>query len=49
MLHTKFQASKESGSLINLYIFFTVQTKESLGPGHFGPQDLHLNKLGKGH
>ena len=49
MLHTKFQATKPSGS--EAEDFYMNFNGSKLGPparGHLGPWDLGLNKLGKG-
>ena len=55
LVHTKFQASKPSGSEENFGIFFYVFSMYfyglKLGPlarSHLAPWDLHLNKIGKG-
>ena len=52
MLHTKFQASKPSGSEEEVLDYFSMYFYGlNLSPtawGHVGSQDLHLNKLGKG-
>ena len=48
MLHTKFQASKPSGSEEDSWIFFYVFLWFEPKPPHVGSQDLYLNKLGKG-
>ena len=50
MLHTKFQASKPSGSekdfLISFYVFLLFEPKTWHGPSsNLGPS---LNKIGKG-
>ena len=50
MLHTKFLASKPSGSeeedfLIIFYVFLWLESRST---GQLGPGDLHLNKLGRG-
>ena len=52
MLHTKFQASKPSGSEEEDFWIFSMQfyglNLGRLTRGHLGPWDLHLNKLGRG-
>ena len=53
MLHTKFQASKPSGSeeedFLNIFQCISVsRTYNPLARSHLGPWDLHLNKIGKG-
>ena len=52
MLHTKFQAIKQSGSEAEDFsIFVYVFYGSNLGPlatGHLGPWDLHLNKFLRG-
>ena len=48
MLHTKFQASKPSGSEAEDFNFSMYFYGSNLGPlarDHLGPWDLHLNKL----
>ena len=52
MLHTKFQASKPSGSeeedfLIFFYVFLWFEPTTPTR-GHLRHWDLHLNKLGRG-
>ena len=53
MLHTKFQASKPSGSeeedffKIFFYVFLWFKHRTLWPKDHLGPRDLHLNKLGK--
>ena len=52
MLHTKFQASKPSGSEAEDFSIFSMYFYGlNLGPlarGHLGLWDLHLNKLVRG-
>ena len=49
MLHTKFQASKPSGSEAEDFsIFFFGSNLGTLARGHLGPWDLHLNKPVRG-
>ena len=49
MLHTKFQASKPSGSEAeDILIFFFVFLWLELARGHLGPWDLRLNKSVRG-
>ena len=52
MLHTKFQASKPSGSeevdFLIFFMYFHGLNLRPLARGHLGPWDLHLNKLGRG-
>ena len=52
MLHTKFQASKPSGSEAKKFKYFSMHfsdlNQEPPGMGHLESWDLHLNKLGKG-
>ena len=49
MLHTKFQATKPSGSEAEDFsIFFYSSNLGPLATGHLGPWDLHLNKFVRG-
>ena len=52
MLHTKFQASKLSGSEAEDFSIFSLYFYGSnlgtLAGGHLGPWDLHLNKPVRG-
>ena len=53
MLHIKFQASKPSCSEEEFFLkyfsmYFCGPKLGLLARGHFGPWDLHLNKLGRG-
>ena len=52
MLHTKFQASKPSGSEEEVFSYFFsmyyyASNEGPPGVGHVCPWDRHLNKLGK--
>ena len=52
MLHAKFKHMKQVVQKKKISEYFpsisTVQTQDPLVQGHFGPLDLHLNKLGEG-
>ena len=53
MLHTEFQASKQSGSeeedfCIFFFLYFYGSNLGTLARGHLGPWDLHLNKPVRG-